>query len=209
MLYDLTTEMSADLVVYPGDPQFCMNTIRSLDSGDSFNLIQLCLHNHLGTHIDFPAHVIKDGKTSHEYSLEYLEGQGCIVELAENEKSVTKAFIESQNTIFEGDIIFFKTVNSNRDKKQRNYSEDFVYIGLQAAQTLIDKKVKIVGIDYLSVDSAFAEELPVHKMLLSAGILIIENLNLSQVPAGRGVIEIRPLNICEMDGLPARVTLRR
>ena len=134
---------------YPGDPEFRMDTIYSIEEGDSFNLEKLYLHNHLGTHIDFPAHVIEGGKKSHDYSLEYLEGPGNIIELPQNSMSVTKDFVQKQDNILEGDIIFFKTVNSNRNKKQQYYSEDFVYIEPQAAKVLVDKKVKIVGIDYL------------------------------------------------------------
>ncbi|MBV8802147.1 MAG: GNAT family N-acetyltransferase [Gammaproteobacteria bacterium] len=201
--YDLTANISEKIVVFPGDPQFKSEKIYSLDDGSSFHLNKIDLGNHTGTHIDFPAHVIKNGKTSNDYPLESLIGHGLILEVPDDAESITKKFVENQ-PILQNDFIFFKTSNSNISK-DANFTEKYVYIEPDAAYALLKKGVRIVGIDYISVDKYEAEDLPVHKVLLSNDILIIEGLELNNTPTGRCKIHIMPLKINNMDGLPARI----
>ncbi len=202
--YDLSTPITNKTVVYPGDPCFTTEDICSLTTGAQFHLCLMHLGNHTGTHIDFPAHVVKNGKTSSDYPIENLIGTGLIIEVPDQEKSITKAFVRAQQSICTNDFIFFKTKNSKLSK-QAPFTENYVYIEPEAAEELVKQHVKIVGIDYISVDSYQAENLPVHHALLSKDILIVEGLALGDVPAGRCKIYIMPINIPDMDGLPARV----
>lgn len=206
VFYDLTTPVTNNTVVYPGDPHFTKEDVCSLLSGAAFNLCQMHLGNHTGTHIDFPAHVIKNGKTSSDYPLKDLIGSGLIIEVPESEHSITRSFILSQ-PIRKNDFVFFKTANS-RLSKQHEFTEKYVYIEPEAANELLLKGVKIVGVDYISVDKYDAEDLPVHHTLLSNNILIVEGLELNHVPLGRCKIFIIPNNIPEMDGLPVRAMAR-
>jgi arylformamidase len=162
------------------------------------------LGNHTGTHIDFPAHVIHGGKTSSDFPVHSLIGPGLIIEVPDQEKSITKAFVKSQTSISPNDFVFFKTANS-KISKQAAFTEKYVYIEPDAAEELMLMGVKIVGIDYISVDSYEAENLPVHHTFLSNDILIVEGLELNDVPIGRCEIYILPNNIPGMDGLPVRV----
>ncbi|MCA0403913.1 MAG: cyclase family protein [Proteobacteria bacterium] len=202
--YDLTTPVTPKTIVYPGDPAFSIETIVSLENGDPFHLCHMHLSNHTGTHIDFPAHVIKGGKTSKDYSIDDLIGSGLIIEVPDTEKSITKSFIETQHSITQNDFIFFKTSNSKLSK-QTAFTEKYVYIEPEAAEELIRKGIKIVGIDYINVDSYDAADLPVHHSFLSNNILIVEGLELNEIPEGRYTIYIMPNNIPDMDGLPSRV----
>ena len=202
--YDLTTPITSNTVVYPGDPRFNIEDIVSLDSGSQFHLCHMHLGNHTGTHIDFPAHVIHGGKTSSDFPVQSLIGPGLIIEVPDQEKSITKAFVKSQTSISPNDFVFFKTANS-KISKQATFTEKYVYIEPDAAEELMLKGVKIVGIDYISVDSYEAENLPVHHTFLSNDILIVEGLELNDVPIGRCEIYILPNNIPGMDGLPVRV----
>jgi arylformamidase len=164
------------------------------------------LGNHTGTHIDFSAHVIKGGKTSSDFPIENLIGSGLIIEVPDVEKSITKPFITDQ-PILSNDFVFFKTSNSKLSK-QSKFSDKYVYIEPEAAEELLKKGVKIVGIDYISVDQYEAENLPVHKSLLSNDVLIVEGLELNNSPIGRCKIYIMPMNVHDMDGLPARVVAK-
>ncbi len=202
--YDLSTPVTANTVVYPGDPQFCVEAISSLDNGAPVHLCHMHLSNHCGTHIDFPAHIIRGGKTSSDYALDDLIGTGLVIEVPVTEASISADFIRSQNSISRHDFVLFKTANSNLSKQDK-FVENYVYIEEDAARELIKKEVKIVGIDYISVDSFSAESLSVHQALLSNNILIVESLELSKIPAGRYKIYIMPNNIPDMDGLPVRV----
>ena len=200
--YDLSANISEQSIVFPGDPSYTTEEICSLEKGAHFNLHKIQLGNHTGTHIDFPSHVIKGGKTSADFPIDSLIGCGIIIEVPSNEQSIKKDFIKKQ-PIQAGDIVFFKTSNYKLPKTK--FTKDYVYIEPGAADELIRKKVKIVGIDYISVDKYESENLPVHRSLLSNDILIVEGLELNGVPAGRCKIYILPMKINNMDGLPARI----
>jgi arylformamidase len=204
--YDLTAKISENTVVYPGDPEFKSEDVYSLEKGSQFHLCQMHLGNHTGTHIDYPAHVIKGGKTSSDFPIENLIGSGLIIEVPDTEKSITKSFITNLPIMF-NDFVFFKTSNSKLSK-QSKFFDKYVYIEPEASEELLAKGVKIVGIDYISVDSYEAEYLPVHKSLLSKDVLIIEGLELNNVPVGRCKIYIMPINVQDKDGLPARVVAK-
>ncbi len=201
--YDLTAEISEDIVVFPGDPTYKSDDICTLTNNSNYHLCYLHLGNHTGTHIDFPAHVIKKGKTSNDFLISDLIGSGLIIEVPNTEKSITSSFVEAQS-ILPNDIVFFKTSNSQLSKHQ-DFTSQYVFIESDGAKALLRKKVKIVGIDYISVDCYEAENLPVHQTLLTNDILIVEGLELSQIPTGRYNFYIMPLRIANMDGLPVRV----
>jgi arylformamidase len=205
--YDLSANISEDMVVFPGDPEFKRDEVSTLESGSDFHLCQLHLGNHMGTHIDFPAHVIKGGKTSNDFNITDLIGNGLIIEVPPDELSITKDFVKKQNILC-NDFVFFRTANSNLSK-YKEFSDKYVYIEPDAAEELINKGVKIVGIDYMSVDKYDSVGLPVHKSLLSRDILVVEGLELNNVPMGRCKIFIMPIKINGMDGLPVRVVARR
>lgn len=202
--YDLTAPITSNTVVYPGDPRFSTEDVVSLKSGSQFHLCHMHLGNHTGTHVDFPAHVINGGKTSSDFPIQDLIGSGLIIEVPDKEKSITKEFVKSQESISQNDFVFFKTANS-KISKQAAFTEKYVYFEPDAAEELMLKGVKIVGIDYISVDSYEAENLPVHHIFLSKDILIVEGLELNEVPLGRCKIYIMPNKIPDMDGLPVRV----
>ncbi|MDR3442954.1 MAG: cyclase family protein [Legionella sp.] len=202
--YDLTAPITPNTVVYPGDPRFSTEIVVSLESGAPFHLCHMHLGNHTGTHIDFPAHVIKGGKTSSDFPIQDLIDSGLIIEVPDTEKAITKVFVESQQSIVQNDVVFFKTANSKLSK-QEQFTAQYVYIEPAAAEALINRGVKIVGIDYISVDSYEAEALPVHHLFLSNNILIVEGLELNGISEGRYEMYIMPNNIPDMDGLPVRV----
>jgi arylformamidase len=202
--YDLTAKIDPSLVVYPGDPTFKMEPITEIGVDHcSFKLCQLSFGNHTGTHIDFPRHTISGGQTSDDYSLDDLMGNGIVIEVPETFGAVNHEFV-SQHPDLRDKIIFFKTRNSQLSKHQP-YHTNYVYIEPEAAQYLVEQGVKIVGIDYISVDPETAHTLPAHNTLLSKGVLIVENLELRDIPAGNYTIYIAPLNIREADGVPVRV----
>lgn len=204
--HDLTAAITKDTPVFPGDPTFRVDQVNSVDRGDTFSLHRMHMGNHMGTHIDFPAHVIKKGKTSSDYRVDDLVNKGLIIEVPSNISSISRKFVESQN-IAPGRVVFFKTRNSLLSK-QGEFIRDYVYIEPAAATALLARRVKVVGIDYISVDKYEAEDLPVHKILLGHGVLIVEGLELANVSPGECKIFIMPLKVPNMDGLPVRVMVK-
>lgn len=204
---DLTTAITPNTVVFPNDPLFNTKSVSAIGADCSFNLCEMRMGNHTGTHIDFPAHVITNGKSSSDYDLDDLIGEGLIIEVPSNTASITAGFV-AQQKILKNDFVFFKTKNSTLSK-QSSFTEKYVYIEPKAAEALLNMKVRVIGIDYISVDAYEAEHLPVHKILLSNDILIVENLELKGIEPGRCKLFVMPLHIPNMDGLPARVMMLR
>lgn len=200
---DLTAPIDEEMVVYPGDPAFASEDVASLERGDAFHLCHLHLGNHMGTHIDYPAHVIQNGKTSSDYPLGSLMGEGVVIEVPLEQPSVTEAFVEQQS-IFKNDIVFFKTKNSSLSKSAP-LVDDYVYVEPAAAKALVNKGAKIVGVDYISIDKHGDEQLSAHHALLANDVLIVEGLALAKAPVGRCKIVIAPLHLANKDGAPARV----
>jgi len=206
---DLTRTISEQTVVYPGDPTFSRERISepSLAKSGSFALYKLHLSNHQGTHIDYPSHVIPGGKGSSDYSLEDLSGEGIIIDASGEAELITSKFLENYD-IRRNDIVFFKTKNSQLPT-EGPLSSPYVSLSIDAAKTLVGKGVTVVGIDYLSVDSHDAEELPVHHILLESAVLIVEGLCLKDAEPGRAELIIAPMKIESIDGAPARVMMRK
>lgn len=208
MIYDLSIPVSKHTLSFPGDPVFQSESVSSVAEGKHFDLCRIQMGNHTGTHVDFPKHVIFGGKSSSHYKVSDLVGNGLIIRVPDDARTVDAKFVASQKAaIFEGSFVFFKTANSKLSKVGDPVS-DYVHITPEAAQALLRMKVKVVGIDYISVDSIEAEDLPVHKILLEKGVLIVENLDLAGINSGNYEISIAPLKIEDADGLPARVTAR-
>lgn len=202
--YDVSIELSSNTAVYSGDPNIEVENIFDISKGDKFNLSKLTITTHSGTHIDAPKHFFSDGYGIEEISMEKLIGKVKVFEILNcdkiERKHLEKFIIES------GDRIFFKT--SNYDKvTHKNFYNKFVYLTLEAAEYLVDKNINTVGIDYFSIESFDDDEFKVHKLLLKNNIIIVEGINLKDVPEGEYELYALPIKIKNSDGAPARVIL--
>jgi arylformamidase len=205
-IYDVTVPISRDLVVYPGDPPVRIDRCKpEIHNGAPYRISRISLGSHTGTHIDPPAHLYEGGMTVDQLPLEFLVGPARVVEIASP--------VIDDAALREVDItttlrVLFKTRNSYLWAEKR-FVEDYVYITRSAAQTLVDLGIKVVGIDYLSVDRFGDDGLSAHKTLLDGGTLIIEGLDLRDVESGNYELVCLPLKIRDGDGAPARVVLRK
>jgi len=174
----------------------------SMDRGDMGNNSSIHMGIHTGTHMDAPKHVIADGKTIDTIPLSDAIGPARVIEINDNE--AVKAEELKQYKFKQGERILFKTRNSDRCWKTDTFIPDFVYIAEDAAQLLANSGVKLVGIDYLSVGGP-----PItHKILLGAGIWLLEGLNLSAVNPGNYNLICLPLKIMQTEGSPVRAVLQ-
>ena len=205
MYYDLTYAISTKTIVFPGDPIPQIKSLCSLCNGDPFSSFLLSFQNHAGTHIDFPSHIIPNGKNSNDFSMDNFIGD-CLIYEIPDEDCIDVNHLE-QIDFNNIRMVFFKTKNSHRRLlQQEKFTRDFVYITPQTATVLAQKKIKMVGIDYLSLDPFDDNELKTHKILLGQNILIVESLDLTHIPAGKYFVVISPLKINDnLDALPARV----
>jgi arylformamidase len=204
-IHDVTVPISKDLVVYPGDPPIKIERKTTIGkNGARSNVSRYSFGSHTGTHIDPPFHFIESGITVDKLPLELLMGRARVVE-------VSRAVIDESALSefdFTADVrLLFKTRNSYL-WNERKFIEDFVYITPGAARVLVDNGIKLVGIDYLSVEKFGAEAPETHLILLEANTVIIEGLDLREVEPGDYDLVCLPLKVRDGDGAPARVILR-
>ena len=196
-LVDLSIPITEAMPVYPGDPQVVIKPAGNLQK-DGFENHYLSIGTHAGTHIDAPRHMLESGKNLDAFSLEKFTGSGVCIQIENKRFDLEK--IKTAN-IQLGDIVFFYTGMSN-DFDRPAYFENYPTIPEEVAKYLIEKKVKLVGVDMCSVDH---EEFIAHKLFLKHNILIIENLtNLSELVDKEFTVYAFPLKL-QLDGSPIRV----
>ena len=164
----------------------------------------ITLNTHTGTHIDAPAHFLQDGATTEKLLLSAFNGPCTVLDLAHVNEQITKADLEKL-TIEKNRIILLKTKNSLHDATAA-FDFSFVYLTVEAAEFLVEKKIRAVGIDYLGIERNQPGH-PTHKKLLSSNIPIIEGLRLENVVAGHFTLLCLPLALHGLEATPARAIL--
>jgi arylformamidase len=208
-IYDITVPISENVPVYEGDPPVKIEVAHSIAKGDAANVTQLCFGAHTGTHVDAPNHFIDGTRKVHELDLEKLIGICRVIELDESVTAIEPRHFEIPETV---ERVLFKTRNSAFwNEPETGFRKDFTYITPEAAKVLAEKNVKLVGIDYLSVEKFGSTDFATHITLLEKEIVIIEGLDLREVPAGDYELICLPLKVISPtgDGAPARTILRQ
>jgi arylformamidase len=209
-IYDLSVPLSSALPTYPGDPGIQIQDWSKLANGDAANVSALSFGAHTGTHVDAPAHFIAGAKKVESLPLDVLIGEAEVIEVPEEKRVVDAEFVVA-NCVRGMTRVLFKTRNSTFWTKDfSEFRTDFTYVDLPAAQALVKLGVKLVGIDYLSVEKFGSKDHEVHHALLSSEVIIVEGLNLADVPAGKYELICLPLRLRSNlgDGAPARAVLR-
>jgi arylformamidase len=192
------------MTIWPGDSSVELKRDLSIKSGDACNLSSISMGLHTGTHVDSPLHFVEDGAAIPSVDLTRFLGPAKVFEI-NCEKAISIADMQGLS-INENDIVIFKTSNSDLPESAE-FEKDFVFIDQSAADFLVNKKIKTVGVDYLSVESYDAPEALTHRVLLSANIGIIENLCLKDVQPGEYFLSCPPLKIEGAEGSPVRAVL--
>ena len=165
---------------------------------------KICLGTHTGTHVDAPAHFLKDGVSIEQVPLTSLIGPALVVDIPDGVDAITVYHLQ-QAPIQENHIVLLRTRNSMCAPDAR-FNPEFVYLNADAAQYLADKKVKAVGIDYLGIERGDPEH-TTHTVLLSRNIPIIEGLRLGHVQSGKYFFICLPLALHGLEAAPARAIL--
>lgn len=210
-IYDVTVPISERMPVWPGDPRVQIERTSSISSGDEANVSRLHLGSHTGTHVDAPHHFIAQGLTVDKLPLEVLVGRALVIDLEDLEGTTIGTFdLAGVHFARNTTRILIKTRNSHLwEARQAEFEREYVHLGLKAAEWLVKRGIRLVGVDYLSVEALNADGHRVHHTLLGAGMVIIEGLDLSRVPAGPCQLICLPLKIEGGDGAPARVLVVR
>lgn len=194
------------MVVWPGDPPVRVERISAISGGGASNLsaISMCLHT--GTHVDAPLHFLEGGLSVAEMPPEALVGPARVIGI--RDPKVIRARELQPFRFRRGERVLFKTPGSRRRWQAAEFCPDYVYLAPDAAALLVERGLRAVGIDYLSIGAPSEEGYDVHRVLLRAGIWIIEGLNLSAASPGRYELICLPLRLPGADGAPARAILR-
>jgi len=204
---DVSVPVYNGMVHWPDNPPVEIRRMLDMDRGDVCNVSTLSFGSHTGTHMDAPVHFISGGKGIDEMPLDATIGSARVIPISNREKILPEELIPQK--IQSGERILFKTSNSSIAWKSSTFDENFVYLSKEAAQYLASLRIKIVGVDYLSVGGFKKDAADIHRYLLGAGIWIIEGLNLSGVEPGNYELVSLPIKIRGGDGAPARTILRK
>lgn len=205
-IYDVSVPVHPAMVIYPGDAGVSVTPVARMDRGDVADVSALSFGTHTGTHIDPPSHFIPGGETIDQIPLEVMVGPCIVVDAEACGAAITRAFLQEVTIPTGTERLLFKTRNSTLWKSSA-FAKDFVYIDADAACWLVEQGARLVGIDYLSVEQFGFDKPETHTTLLGAGVVVVEGLDLSQIPPGRYTLLCLPLNLKGGDGAPARVIL--
>jgi arylformamidase len=205
-LIDVSVPLDANLPIYPGNTPFSIEPIQRIAKGDHANVSTVHMGVHSGTHVDAPWHFVDGGTTTDRLPLDILIGRTRVVELT-TRKGITAEDLTGVD--FSEDVrVLFKTANS-RLWGNPEFHREFIGVAESGARHLVERGVKLVGVDYLSVEVFKTPGAPAHHALLGAGVVVIEGLNLRDVDPGIYEMYCLPILIAGCDGAPARVVLRR
>ncbi len=204
-LYDITLPVHPQMLIYSHDPAPVFKPIQTITrDGNATSLLHI--GTHCGTHVDAPNHFVVDGIGVDQIPLNYLLGPGKVIELL-GKKQITAADLQ---TLDLGERVFFRTDNSvHQLLQQPRYQADFVGLTADAATLLVQRGVKLMGVDYLSCENPESGNWIVHKTLLAAGIVIVESCNLTAVAAGLYNVTVLPLRLHNLDASPCRAVLEK
>lgn len=204
-LIDISVPIDANLATYPGNTPFSLEAIKRLANGDSSNVSTLHMSAHAGTHVDAPRHFFDRGEGVESLPLDMLCGRTRVVEVS-TRGPITGADLAELD--LRNDIrVLIKTRNS-RLWGTPTFDPTFIGVAESGARFLVDRGIKVIGVDYLSVEPFKTPGAPTHHVLLSAGTIVIEGLNLRDVEPGSYEMFCLPLAVVGADGAPARVILR-
>jgi arylformamidase len=205
-LIDVSVPLDGNLPNYPGNTPFSLEAIKRIARGDSSNVSTLHMSAHAGTHVDAPRHFFDDGPGTEALPLEMLVGRTRVIEVT-SRKGIAAEDLAHLD-LSEDVRVLIKTHNS-RLWGSPDFHTDYVGVTESGARHLVDHGIKVVGVDYLSVEEFKRPGAPAHHVLLGAGTIVIEGLNLRDVEPGAYEMYCLPLRVVGSDGAPARVILRR
>lgn len=204
-VYDITADIYPGMPSFPGDPAVTVRPTHQLAKGDPYNLSELGLGSHTGTHVDPPRHFLPNGLAADRIDLEALNGPCRVVHVSDNHKEVSTG--DLKGLLHGVSRVLFRTHNSARWARGEAFFPDYVALAPETAEYLAAAKLRLVGIDSQSIEKDPTNQYPVHHTLLESGCLILEGVRLAEVPAGEYELRCLPIKLREGDGAPCRAVL--
>lgn len=208
-IIDISLGIGADLLTWPGDPGVVVERAKKIEAGDGANVSELRLGSHTGTHVDPPVHFLPGEVGVDKLELDVFYGPATVADVMDVVGPIGADRLADLDLDVGVERLLLKTTNSELWKKPKpEFPEKYVSLGVDGAEWAVDRGLRLVGIDFLSIeDTSGANDHPVHRTLLSGGVIIVEGLNLSEVEPGDYMLSCLPLKIKGGDGAPARAAL--
>ena len=203
--YDISVPLVNDGLVYPGNPSISITPQQEVSKGASANVSTLSFGSHTGTHVDAPKHFFDDGLGVDSLPLDVLMGP-CVVICVEDDVNAVGETELKLHELKSHTRVLIKTRNSSYIR-EREFRKDYTYLAPDGAAYLARLGVRLVGVDYLSVEQFHSGHHQTHRTLLEKGIVIVEGLDLSAPPMGPYELRVLPLRLVGLDGGPARAVL--
>ncbi len=204
---DISFPISFNLPTWPGSIGFLPQWHKKMLEGETHNLSSFTIDSHIGTHLDAPLHFVDKGKTISGLDLNTLIGDAYVMEVR-NRETITNVDLEQLALPDDCKRLLLKTDNQDFWKRgETQFQKDFCGMDVSGAEWLVQKGIKLIGIDYLSIQR-FDDGPEVHQILLNAEVVIVETLNLQNVAVGKYELTCLPINLEELEGAPVRAVLK-
>ena len=208
-IIDVSLGIGPNMLTWPGDPGVEVERKKRIEAGDPANVSELRLGSHTGTHVDPPIHFVEGATAIDGLDLDIFYGPAVVADLTKAD-SVGPPELDSLDLPQGTERVLCKTRNSElwRDPSPA-FPQDYVAVTADGAGWLVDRGIRLVGVDFLSVEKDGPPGFPVHTTLLKAGTIIVEGLNLVDAAPGEYTFVCLPLKVLDGDGAPARAALIR
>ena len=203
---DVSVPLHTGMVHWPTDPSVHIERFADMNKGAVCNVSKVEMCAHAGTHMDGLNHFIKDGAPLDTVPFDAVIGPCRVIEIKDADSVKPAELVKHK--LRGGERILLKTRNSKRQWWLEEFDTRFIHISKEAAEHLVERGIRTIGIDYLSVGGYERDGVECHQVLLGAGVWIIEGLNLTKVRTGKYDLVCLPVKIRNSDGAPARAILR-
>jgi arylformamidase len=207
-IIDISLGLGPDLLPWPGDPPVEVLPLCRIADGGPANVSQIRLTTHTGTHVDPPAHFIEGAPTVDELALDALVGEAFVADLATTPGLIGAEDLDAASIPRETRRLLLKTPNSAiwRDAGP-HFPKSYASLSPEGARWVIERGIRLLGTDFLSIEMQGTPGHPTHHALLEAGVVIVEGLDLYGVTPGAYTLACLPLKVLDGDGAPARAVL--
>ena len=206
-IWDVSMPVRTGGLVYPNNPPISITPVQSIAAGNTANVSRIDLGSHTGTHVDAPLHFMEGGAGVDELPLDVLIGPARLIAFGDDVLAVGEAELRRHDLTGVTRLLIRTRNSAWLASGSTEFHPDFTHVAPDGAEYLVSLGVRLVGVDYLSVEQFHSAEHRTHRTLLDHGVLIVEGLVLSEPPPGEYDLYCLPLLLAGLDGAPARAVL--